>query len=114
MQTAARLRTQLETGRQSFPDDIPSKYAALRLGERMIQKLISVPGAAFARAGIWILGSAFTAAIWRPPLGACPTASRRHFAPDMLLKALDIYRDKFTPSAQLRGRPSVIAASHRA
>jgi alkanesulfonate monooxygenase SsuD/methylene tetrahydromethanopterin reductase-like flavin-dependent oxidoreductase (luciferase family) len=39
-----------------------------------------------------------------------PYAFASHFAPDMLHEALDIYRDKFTPSAQLDA-PYVMAAT---
>jgi len=106
MQTARALRRNLETGANSFPDDILELQHWL--GEPDDTKLISVPGAG-SHVPIWILGSSLYSAHLAAALGL-PYAFASHFAPDMLFEALDIYRDKFTPSAQLKA-PYVIAAA---
>jgi luciferase family oxidoreductase group 1 len=49
---------------------------------------------------IWILGSSEFGAMLAAELGL-PYAFASHFAPDLLLTALDIYRSRFKPSRQL-------------
>ena len=105
MNTARALRRNLDSGAQSFPDDILELQHWL--GEPDDTKLIAIPGAG-SHVPLWILGSSIYSAHLAAALGL-PYAFASHFAPDMLLEALDIYRDKFTPSAQLDA-PYVIAA----
>lgn len=105
MNTARALRRNLETGAQSFPDDILELQHWL--GEPDDTKLIAIPGAG-SHVPLWILGSSIYSAHLAAALGL-PYAFASHFAPDMLLEALEIYRDKFTPSAQLDA-PFVMAA----
>ena len=56
---------------------------------------------------IWILGSSDFGAMLAAELGL-PYAFASHFAPDLLLPALDLYRTRFKPSAQL-DRPYAMA-----
>ena len=50
---------------------------------------------------LWILGSSLFGAQLAAALGL-PYAFASHFAPDALMQALEIYRDRFQPSEQLR------------
>jgi luciferase family oxidoreductase group 1 len=69
------------------------------------QPLQAVP-AAGTNVPLWILGSSAFGAMIAGELGL-PYAFASHFAPDMLLPALDLYRSHFTPSDQLE-RPYVM------
>jgi luciferase family oxidoreductase group 1 len=59
----------------------------------------AVPGAGL-KVPIWLLGSSLYSAQLAALLGL-PFAFAAHFAPELLLPALAIYRSRFTPSAQL-------------
>jgi luciferase family oxidoreductase group 1 len=61
--------------------------------------LQAVPGAG-TNVPLWILGSSAFGAMLAGELGL-PYAFASHFAPDMLLPALELYRSHFTPSEQL-------------
>jgi luciferase family oxidoreductase group 1 len=106
MNTARALRRNLEVGANSFPNDIVELQHYL--GEPQEGMLLAVPGAG-SHVPLWILGSSIYSAHLAAALGL-PYAFASHFAPDMLLEALDIYRNKFTPSAQLDA-PYVMAAT---
>jgi luciferase family oxidoreductase group 1 len=49
---------------------------------------------------VWLLGSSLYSAQLAAKLGL-PFAFASHFAPDLLLQALHLYREKFQPSARL-------------
>src|SRR5690606_21988364 len=49
---------------------------------------------------LWILGSSHFGAMLAAELGL-PYAFASHFAPQLLLQALDLYRSRFKPSRQL-------------
>ena len=107
MNTARALRRNLETGANSFPNDIIELQTYL--GDRQEgQRLIAVPGMG-AKVPIWLLGSSLYSAHLAGALGL-PYAFASHFAPDLLEEALHIYRSNFQPSAQL-DKPYVIAAA---
>ena len=106
MNTARALRRNLESGANSFPQDIVELQHWL--GDPDDTKLIAVPGAG-SHVPLWILGSSLYSAHLAAALGL-PYAFASHFAPDMLFEALDIYRTRFTPSAQLQA-PYVMAAA---
>jgi len=107
MNTARALRRNLETGANSFPNDIIELQTYL--GDRQEgQRLIAVPGMG-AKVPIWLLGSSLYSAHLAGALGL-PYAFASHFAPDLLEEALHIYRSNFQPSAQLE-KPYVIAAA---
>ncbi|MBV8656118.1 MAG: MsnO8 family LLM class oxidoreductase, partial [Candidatus Eremiobacteraeota bacterium] len=63
------------------------------------QSVRAVPGAG-AEISVWLLGSSLFSAQLAAALGL-PFAFASHFAPDMLMAALRIYRDEFRPSSQL-------------
>jgi luciferase family oxidoreductase group 1 len=104
------------SGVDSFPQDIMELqgYFSDQAATRQIQ---AVP-AAGTNVPLWILGSSSYGAQLAAELGL-PYAFASHFAPDMLLPALQIYRSRFKPSAQL-ARPhamvgvNIVAAHTRA
>ncbi len=64
------------------------------------QPVRAVPGAGL-HVPIWILGSSLFGAELAAALGL-PYAFAAHFAPDELMRALHVYRSRFTPSAALK------------
>jgi luciferase family oxidoreductase group 1 len=83
---------------ENFPDDVLELQAllgALRPG----QTVQAVPGTGL-NVPIWILGSSLFGAHLAAELGL-PYAFASHFAPDALLRALEVYRREFKPSKQL-------------
>jgi len=83
---------------ENFPQDvleIQSYFAPVQPGQRVQ----AVP-AAGTEVPIWILGSSLFGAQLAAELGL-PYAFASHFAPDLLLPALQIYRARFKPSQQL-------------
>jgi luciferase family oxidoreductase group 1 len=64
------------------------------------QAVRATPGAG-TKVPLWILGSSLYGAQLAAVLGL-PYAFASHFAPDALLPALAVYREKFEPSEQLR------------
>ncbi|GGG38501.1 LLM class flavin-dependent oxidoreductase [Chelatococcus composti] len=82
----------------TFPQDVVELQALL--GPPVPgQAVVAVPGAG-SNVPIWILGSSLFGAMLAAELGL-PYAFASHFAPDMLLPALETYRSRFKPSAQL-------------
>ena len=69
------------------------------------QRVMAVPGAGL-KVPIWILGSSLFGAQVAAALGL-PFAFASHFAPAMMMQAIDIYRARFQPSEQL-DRPYVM------
>ncbi|APF37156.1 LLM class flavin-dependent oxidoreductase [Chelatococcus daeguensis] len=82
----------------TFPQDVVELQALLGppAPDQMIR---AVPGAG-SNVPIWILGSSMFGAMLAAELGL-PYAFASHFAPEMLLPALEAYRSRFKPSAQL-------------
>ncbi|HUE44802.1 MAG TPA: LLM class flavin-dependent oxidoreductase [Aestuariivirgaceae bacterium] len=82
----------------TFPQDVLELQALLgpvQTGQ-MVQ---AVPGAG-TNVPLWILGSSLFGAQFAAALGL-PYAFASHFAPDALIQALAVYREKFQPSEQL-------------
>lgn len=98
MRTASALRRNLEAGAENFPHDILELQKLLGTPERD-QGLIAVPGMD-AHVPIWLLGSSIYSAHLAAALGL-PYAFASHFAPDMLMEAIAIYRERFQPSLEL-------------
>ncbi len=98
MATARALRRDLQAASNRFPDDIVELQAYLDDPQEG-QRVIAVPGVG-SHVPLWILGSSLYSAHLAAILGL-PYAFASHFAPEMLLDALAIYREKFQPSAQL-------------
>jgi luciferase family oxidoreductase group 1 len=98
----------LRRNRTESEDDFPRDVAELQhlLGPAQPgQRVVANPGAG-TNVPIWLLGSSLFSARLAAERGL-PFAFASHFAPRMLLQALDVYRSHFKPSAQL-ARPYVI------
>ena len=98
MRTASALRRNLDAGAENFPHDILELQRLLGAPEDD-QALLAVPGMD-AHVPIWLLGSSLYSAHLAAALGL-PYAFASHFAPDMLLDAIAIYRERFQPSLEL-------------
>ncbi|RZJ16854.1 MAG: LLM class flavin-dependent oxidoreductase [Brevundimonas sp.] len=103
-ETARALRRYFDAADQ-FPRDVLELQAFLAPAVEG-QRVRAVPGAG-SRVPIWLLGSSLFSAELAAQLGL-PYAFASHFAPEMLLQALRIYRDGFRPSEQL-DRPHAMA-----
>lgn len=95
--TMRALRRHLRQEEDAFVDDVVElqRYFAAPAG----QAVQAIPGAG-VDVPIWILGSSLYGAQVAAMLGL-PYAFASHFAPAMLLQALEVYRERFRPSAQL-------------
>lgn len=96
-QTLRALRRTPEAA-EHFPQDVlelQSWLAPVAPGQR----IVAVP-AAGTEIPLWILGSSHFGAVLAAEFGL-PYAFASHFAPDELLPALRLYRERFKPSHQL-------------
>lgn len=96
--TAFALRRDLASSADRFPQDVVELQAYFRAPEPS-QAIRAVPGAGL-EVPIWLLGSSLFSAQLAAHLGL-PFAFASHFAPDMMMDALRIYRANFQPSEQL-------------
>jgi luciferase family oxidoreductase group 1 len=99
----ALRRSHLET-EEDFPRDVTTLQQLLAPPQPG-QRLIAMPGAG-TQVPIWLLGSSLYSAQLAAERGL-PYAFASHFAPRLLLQALEIYRHHFRPSATL-GKPYVV------
>ena len=83
---------------ETFPQDVLELQAFLAPAAPG-QRIQAVP-AAGTEVPLWILGSSHFGAMLAAELGL-PYSFASHFAPDLLIPALEIYRARFKPSAQL-------------
>jgi luciferase family oxidoreductase group 1 len=98
----------LRRNRVETEEDFPREVAELQqlLGDPQPgQRVIASPGAG-SQVPIWLLGSSLFSAQLAAARGL-PYAFASHFAPRMLMQALEIYRSTFVPSAVLR-KPRVV------
>jgi luciferase family oxidoreductase group 1 len=96
--TARALRRELGASDDRFPQDVVELQQYL--GEpHPLQRVRAVPGQN-SHVPIWLLGSSLFSARLAAELGL-PFSFASHFAPDMLMQALHVYRTLFKPSAQL-------------
>lgn len=96
--TARALRRDLNANPDEFPQDVVELmhyFGPVTEGQRVR----AVPGAGL-NVPIWILGSSLFGAQLAAELGL-PFAFASHFAPAQMMQAIDIYRSRFKPSAQL-------------
>ncbi len=103
-QTTLRALRRNPASADTFPNDVlelQAYFGPVQPG----QKVRAVPGAGL-NVPLWILGSSLFGAQLAAALGL-PYSFASHFAPDALYQALQIYRDRFEPSAQL-DRPYVM------
>jgi len=90
----------LRRNRVESEQDFPREVAELQqlLGEPVAgQRVIASPGAG-SHVPIWLLGSSLFSAQLAAARGL-PYAFASHFAPRMLLQALELYRSSYVPSA---------------
>jgi luciferase family oxidoreductase group 1 len=111
MRTARALRRNLSGSDDSFPQDVlelMSYFSAPVPVESQVMgsQVRAVPGAGL-NVPLWILGSSLFGAQLAAELGL-PFGFASHFAPDALMQALAIYRERFKPSAQL-SKPHALA-----
>ncbi len=99
MRTARALRRNLDAGAENFPHDIIELQQYLG-APQPDQSILSVPGMN-TNVPIWLLGSSTYSAHLAAALGL-PYSFASHFAPDMLMDAIAIYRERFQPSATLQ------------
>jgi len=102
--TARALRRNLASDPDQFPQDVLELigYFSPPAPE---QRVFAVPGVGL-KVPIWILGSSLFGAQVAAALGL-PFAFASHFAPAMMMQAIEIYRARFQPSEQL-DRPYVM------
>jgi luciferase family oxidoreductase group 1 len=97
--TVRALRRDLGNVDETFPRDVMELQAYLA-APAPGQSLRAIPGSG-TNVPIWLLGSSLFSAQLAAALGL-PFSFASHFAPDLLLQALHIYRTSFQPSAQLQ------------
>ena len=103
--TARALRRYFE-GADQFPRDVVELIQWFEPASDN-QPVRAVPGAGL-RVPVWLLGSSLFSAQLAGQLGL-PYAFASHFAPELLLEALALYRREFTPSDRL-AKPHAMAA----
>ena len=88
------------SGADSFPQDVVELIGYL--GDAIAgARVRAIPGVG-THVPVWILGSSLFGAQLAAHLGL-PYAFASHFAPGDLEPAIEVYRETFRPSAQLRG-----------
>jgi luciferase family oxidoreductase group 1 len=95
--TARALRRNLASDADEFPQDVVELLDYFAGSPR--RQVRAVPGAGLD-VPVWILGSSLFGAQLAAALGL-PYAFASHFAPQMMMQAIEIYRSTFRPSAQL-------------
>ncbi|RFB78803.1 LLM class flavin-dependent oxidoreductase [Methylovirgula sp. 4M-Z18] len=91
-----------------FPQDVLELQALLAPDEPG-QKIRAVPGRGL-KVPLWILGSSLFGSQLAAHFGL-PYAFASHFAPDALMPALQVYRERFQPSEQLAKPYAMVAAN---
>jgi len=102
--TARALRRDLHANPDEFPQDVVELmhyFEPVAEGQRVW----AVPGAGL-KVPVWILGSSLFGAQLAAELGL-PFAFASHFAPAQMMQAIEVYRSRFKPSAQM-ARPHVM------
>ena len=95
--TMRALRRDRQETEQDFPRDV-AELQRLLAPAQPGQRLIATPGAG-TQVPIWLLGSSLFSAQLAAERGL-PYAFASHFAPRLLLQAIDLYRELFKPSAE--------------
>jgi luciferase family oxidoreductase group 1 len=102
--TARALRRNLQSSPDEFPDDVVELMAYLSPSVPG-QTVQAVPGAG-SKVPVWILGSSLFGAQLAAALGL-PYAFASHFAPQQMMDAIRLYRQKFRASRE-RFEPHVM------
>ena len=108
MMTARALRRDMTDSGDRFPQDVVELQMYFEEPEPN-QRIRAVPGAGL-KVPLWLLGSSLFSAQLAAMLGL-PFAFASHFAPDMLMDALAIYRARFEPSATLDKPYAMVAVN---
>jgi luciferase family oxidoreductase group 1 len=95
--TARALRRNLASDADEFPQDVLELIDYFADSPR--RHVRAVPGAGL-NVPVWILGSSLFGAQLAAALGL-PYAFASHFAPQMMMQAIELYRSTFRPSVQL-------------
>lgn len=95
--TARALRRSLASDADAFPQDVVELMDYFSHAPK--QSVQAVPGKGL-KVPLWILGSSQFGAQLAAALGL-PYAFASHFAPGMMMQAIELYRATFRPSAQL-------------
>ena len=103
--TVRALRRDPESA-DTFPHDVQELQSYFQPAQPG-QSVQAVPGAGL-KVPLWLLGSSLFSAQLAAALGL-PFAFASHFAPDYLMQALKLYRERFRPSEQLQ-EPYAMAA----
>ncbi|WP_110398973.1 LLM class flavin-dependent oxidoreductase [Sphaerotilus hippei] len=107
--TARALRHHLASaGEDSFPRDVVELQDYLG-DARPDRSVRAIPGTG-TKVPIWLLGSSLYSAQLAAHLGL-PFAFASHFAPDLLMDALEIYRRTWRPSAEWARPHAMVAAN---
>lgn len=96
--TMRALRRNFTAANEDFPRDV-AELRAYFAPARPGQLVRAVPGESL-RVPLWLLGSSLYSAQLAAEMGL-PFAFASHFAPDYLLHALEVYRERFRPSEEL-------------
>jgi luciferase family oxidoreductase group 1 len=96
--TARALRRTLAGDVDGFPQDVLELLGYFRPAEPG-QRVLAIPGVGL-QVPVWILGSSLFGAQLAAVLGL-PYAFASHFAPAEMMAAIEVYRSRFRPSAQL-------------
>ena len=96
--TMRALRRHQPNSEDDFPRDV-AELLSYFAPARPEQAVRAVPGEGL-RVPVWLLGSSLYSAQLAALLGL-PFAFASHFAPDYLMKALEVYRREFRPSEEL-------------
>ncbi|MEO6292006.1 MAG: LLM class flavin-dependent oxidoreductase [Burkholderiaceae bacterium] len=102
--TMRALRRDRVEAEDDFPRDVAELQHLLSAAQPG-QRLMAMPGAG-TNVPIWLLGSSLFSAKLAAERGL-PYAFASHFAPRLLLQALDVYRSNFRPSETL-SKPYVV------
>jgi len=94
---ARALRRHLDTDPEAFPQDVLELMEYFSADSRL--PVTAVPGKGLS-VEFWILGSSLFGAQLAAYLGL-PYSFASHFAPQMMMQAIEIYRESFRPSAHL-------------
>ena len=97
--TMRALRRNFAAANEDFPRDV-AELRAYFAPARPGQPVRAVPGEGL-RVPLWLLGSSLYSARLAAELGL-PFGFASHFAPDYLLHALEVYRERFRPSDELK------------
>jgi luciferase family oxidoreductase group 1 len=107
-QLTLRALRRTPSSADTFPQDV-LELQALLAPARPDQAVRAVPGEGL-EVPLWILGSSLFGAELAAALGL-PYAFASHFAPEALHQALEVYRTRFRPSAQLDRPYAMVGAN---